>query len=386
VYEDVGRVLKIRALDEAGKLLNDTRQTGFTDSTSRPRTLYLSLRQPIKDAVSLEYTFAEDTEQVAIPFEAQVDIGVAKAGPIEVLGAKARGGSSSPLERPWPPPPKAGTNQVLPPSRAAFVPSAEPNRVSSKNKNITVDLFSLTVGKSPPNELSATRWNNPPSPALQAAGFTIARLMLSAPGATIISVPPDGVTITKFEDDKGTKLSTVVFRDQTQATGYSRRSPDGQQSVVNVSLAAAPTPGATKCTIAGYLEARLAREERVIVAEKGELRKGARFDAGPFRIEVTQLRQVPPETPATSDVGAIEAWFGLYGPVGKVRLVEIADTRSEKVLGSRVITTPTPASDNVGFPVRLNTAPEGSVIVRVRYYDSDEIVRVPFDVTTGIGL
>lgn len=36
--------------------------------------------------------------------------------------------------------------------------------------------------------------------------------------------------------------------------------------------------------------------------------------------------------------------------------------------------------------LRLTSAPSGPVTLRVRHYDSDELVQVPFELSTGIGL
>ena len=200
--------------------------------------------------MALEYTFLEKPEPVRIPFEAQVDIGVAKAGPVEAVeGGKA---PQSHWRRIWPPP-RQDPVEALPPPRAAFNPDAGSQAAAAKAApakldKATVDLFSITVAKPAPSEVKGVEWNTPPSPVFYASGFTIARLLLSTPGASIVSVPPDGITVTRFEDNKGGQLDTTLYRETSASSDPSSptqpcRSPDGEQLLLNLSLASAHDAG-----------------------------------------------------------------------------------------------------------------------------------------------
>ena len=276
--------------------------------------------------MALEYTFLEKPEPVRIPFEAQVDIGVAKAGPVEAVeGGKAPDRTGA---RIWPPP-RQNPVEALPPPRAAFNPDAGSQAAAAKAApakldKATVDLFSITVAKPAPSEVKGVEWNTPPSPVFYASGFTIARLLLSTPGASIVSVPPDGITVTRFEDNKGGQLDTTLYRETSASSDPSSptqpcRSPDGEQLLLNLSLASAPTPGATHCTLTGNVQARVIRGERTDATEKLELRKGEAFAAGPFQGTVTE-RQTPLFVPAPQDTGEHEAWILVSGPVARLRL------------------------------------------------------------------
>ena len=402
VEGDASRIQRLRVMERGGKVLNDDRRSRFgTSSTDRPATVYLNLQSLPKDAIVLEFTYQEKTELVRIPFEAQVDIGVTKAGPIQALdaGTPARGGS-----RPWPPP-REVPGQSMPPRRAAFDPARIPQTNAPKSDSVkldkaTVDLFSLTVAKPLPSEMKGSEWKTPPSPAFYASGFTVVRLLLSTPGADILSLAPDAVSISRFEDDKGGQLDTAVYRETSPSYSssysgspssgtwpYVRRSTDGQQTLLHLSLATAPTPGATRCTLAGKIQARIGRSETTNTVAALELKNGQSFTAGPFTGRVETIRQSAPSTPATRDGAEIELWLSLKGPVARLRLIEFLDSAGKPMA---VLSTATDDARGERAETRtlfrFSTPPTGSVGVRVRYYESDEMVQVPFELSTGIGL
>jgi hypothetical protein len=67
----------------------EERQPSYSsESSGRTTTVYLTVRGSAKDPVTLEFNYAEKVEPVRIPFEAQVDLGVTKAGPVESWDGK----------------------------------------------------------------------------------------------------------------------------------------------------------------------------------------------------------------------------------------------------------------------------------------------------------
>ncbi len=392
---DASRVQKIRVLDAADNVLNDGRQNRVTEyeSGDRPVTTHLTLRNPPKQPVTLEYTYTEKTESVKIPFEAQVDIGVAKAGPIEPSEGKPR---KSAEVRTWPPP-RDAVAAALPPVRTAFNPTNEVRTATkpgaAKFTNAAVDLFSITVAKPTPAEAKDARWAAAPAATFYASGFTVARLLLSTPGLSIVSVPADGINVTRFEDDKGGRLDTALYRDTSSplyssSSQYARRSAEGQQVLLNLSLASAPTPGATRCTLAGSVRATVTRGELTNTSPTLELQSGKEFIAGPFKGKFGAVRQLAPFTPSSFDGTEIEAWLTLSGPIDKVRTVELLDS-TQRVLNSNRIDLPerpNAAAENINYGLRLAAAPTGPVTLRICHHESSEIIEVPFEISTGIGL
>jgi hypothetical protein len=260
-----------------------------------------------------------------------------------------------------------------------------------------VDLFSLTIGKPAPGEVENVMWNNPPSPNFLASGFTVARLLISTPDVSIISIPPDGVRITRFEDDKGIKHDTTIYQDSRVSSfapwSSASTSPDGQQALLQVSLTSAPSPGATKCTLAGTVRARVSKNEHSDESTPAPLMKNSSIKVGPFDCRIVELRQLPAMTP-TAPPSQTEALVHIQGNVSRIRWVELIDAATNQSLSDRrdlwggmnndeyrdQLTTTT-----TQIFLRTAQVPE-KVMLRIRSYDRAEIVEIPFEVTTGIGL
>jgi len=385
---DAARVQKIRILDQKLNVMGEGRLSSF-EVGDRPANASLNVRGTPKDALTLEITYLEKADRMRIPFEAQVDIGVAKAGPIEVgtVTTPNRTGTQT-----WPPPRENAQN--LPARRPAFNP--DENKVATNAnprivESAAVDIFSLSVGKSDPSDSPSTIWKNPPPPSFHAAAFTTARLMLSVPEVSILSVAPDGVSITRFEDDKGAKLDTTLYR-ETLSASYSsfpptRYSPDGQQMLLTLALVGSPSPGATRCILGGEIRARVGRGESTNFADKVDLRRGDTFTVGPFTGKVTTLRETPPLQPPFTGLN-FELWLSISGPVNKLRSIEILD-RDGKPFNSTPVAPgdfPSAQSGELRCAFHLPTPIKGAVRFKFCYYLSDEIVRVPFELNTGIGL
>lgn len=391
------RIQKARVLDSNGKVLSDHNMFRL-GTGERGSTAYITLRSAPKDPVTIEYTYLEKVESVRIPFEAQVDVGVAKAGPIEPGEGKSPRKTGA---RVWPPP-RENPEFDLPPRRAAFDPAAKmAGRTPPppmKPDKASVDLFSLTVAKPAPGEVKGVTWKNPPSPSFYPSGFTMARLLLTVPGGSILSVPPEGITVNRFEDDKGGKLDTTLYREADSSFSspyYAWRSPDEQQTLLNVSLASAPTPGATRCTLTGQVEAKVARGEITNSSPKLEFKRGQSFTAGPFTVKIDMVRQVPAITPSNPDNSQIEAWLSIAGPNDQIRSLELLDESGNPITMRRVdapglrseygtLGLERESTRNRSF--RLSSAPSGPVSLRVRSYGSTELVKIPFELSTGVGL
>ena len=320
---DAARIQKIRILDEKENVVGEGRLSSF-EIGDRPANASLNLRGTSKGVVTLEITYLEKAERIRIPFEAQVDIGVAKTGPIEpgTMTNPKRAGTQT-----WPPPRENAQN--LPARRPGFNP--DENKVATNAnprivESAAVDIFALSVGKPDPSESPSAVWKNPPSPSFHAAAFTTARLMLSVPGVSILSIPPDGVSITRFEDDKGAKLDATLYRENLSAS-YSafppvRYSPDGEQMLLTLALAGSPSPGATRCTLGGEIRAQVGRGQATNLTDKVDLRRGDTFTVGPYTGKVTTLRETPSFQPPFTGLN-FELWLFISGPVNKLRAVEI---------------------------------------------------------------
>jgi hypothetical protein len=392
VSGDATRVHRIRLLDAAGTSLHDERlgRTSGSEIGERATSVFLTLRSMPKEPVTLEFSYVEKLRTVRIPFEAQVDIGYAKAGPItpaEPSAPKRR------TELNWPPPPKeeqASLPQTRPPVDIAAAPSRAAAETATK---ASIDLFSFAVAKAPQTEVNISKWRHPPSKGFHASGYTVARLMLSTPGATILSVPPEGLAIKQFADDKVGPLDTSTYREGFGSAGPQqlRRSPEGDQALLTLSFASAPTPGATRCTLSGTVQAKVARGEVTNTASNVDMRSGNTFTNGPFTIKIVQVRQIAPLSPGFRDPEQVELWVEFTGPVSRIRSVEILGISDGKeillnpnriVLAEMGMTRP----DYANHVFKLSSAPVKPPTFRIRHFTTDELVQVPFEISTGIGL
>lgn len=426
VTGDATRIRQVRVLSKDGTRIDndEVRQHNrFTDhgvrgaGGERVSTLHVNI-PPAQDEVTIEYDYAQKVEDVRIPFEAQVDIGQTRVVPIEAAAREPAGhegprGDARAKERPqepgarrakpWPPPPvgAATPGAGFPPRRAAFdpatrpvpgTPAADDNAGNPKLEKAAVDLFSLTVSKPAPGEAEGAAWQNPPPRFFAPGGFTIARLMLLTPDATIMSVPPDGVTITRFEDEKG-RHDTTVYAEPTPRGGFRNDrslvlTPDGRQALLAVTMASAPTPGATRCTLAGEIKAQVARGDKSEASEPVPFAKGHRVRVGPATIRFGDIRQHPPLTPAPH--GDVERGLARRDRVGQGPVDRAARRRHRA-------TARPPARRHVererhvqGQQHELRPALRPTP-ARARHrarapHREDRGGDVPFEVTTGIGL
>lgn len=399
IENDPSRIQKVRATgSDNNTTVQPDQAARYSRQAVRPTgsTVYLNMVAK-SDSLPLELTYAEKVEDVRVPFEAQVDMGVTKGGPIDTSGAKDAKPSPPKAEirnRPWPPPPVQQQEQAaLLERREPFNPSTRPTEPRVVEKS-AVDVFSLTIGKPAPSEVQGVKWQNPPSSIFRASGFTIARLMLSTPGVTILGVPPDGVVISKFEDDKG-KHDTTYYGDQ-QASYYPRpytfTSPDGQQALVTISMTSAPNSGATTCTLAGSVHATVARGEHTTESKPFAAKKGETVQIGPCTFGIGELRLAPPMMPGQALIPAYsaeyQAMITINGPADRIRSIEVLDAQSKVVLGQarNYLGDPNMGSTSRTMPIGMRPPTSDNLMLRVNYYDKAELVEIPFDITTGIGL
>jgi hypothetical protein len=281
---------------------------------------------------------------------------------------------------------------TLPSRRTAFS-TGTVTLDSRRVTNAAADLFSLTIGKPAPGEVPGVKWNNPPSSVFLASGFTIARVMISTPGVSILNIPADGISISKFEDDKG-KHEPSYYRD-ARSSGYQAyfapTSPDGQQTLVTISMTSAPSPGATRIALAGTIRANAARGDHVDESKAFSAKKNESIKVGPYTFQVIEMHAAPVMSPATMVYqppygAAYEMILSAQGAADRIRSIDVLDAQTRQVIGQyrNLMRETNGSSQNFFFGMR---EPAGDqLMLRVSYYDKAEVVEIPFDINTGIGL
>ena len=379
---EAGSVRNVRVLSSAGGVLQervDARNDNYNERANTTFTLYIPSGN---EELVLEFSYYEKIDTVKIPFEAQVDIGQTKVGPIEAGQPAAK----ADRRRPWPPP--ADDRVELAPHRPGFSPATQPAATAQpKIERPSVDLFSLTLGKPSTEEESSAKWQNTPSPTLRPRGFTLARLLLSVPDASILTILPTDLTLTGFSDDKTAKIDAGISANYL--SNYSRSNiaqvtRDGQQALVTLPIDAPVTPGATKATIVGSIKATVGRSEKVVPSRPLELKVGEKFTAGPYQITLTDVRQPPPQSIDYPSDNGYTLVYTIKGPIKQLRLLELGQTRQMAAGFSGYYNQDAP-TDETAIQFMMPQLPDKPTM-SVKYFDKVETVTLPFEVSTTLGL
>jgi hypothetical protein len=381
-------VRNVRVTTAGGAVLQERSEPRFDYPERSPISINLNIPSG-NDEIVLDLSYFEKLDTVKIPFEAQVDIGHAKAGPIEPGQPNKAPGADR--RRAWPPP--ANEQIELPARRASFAPPTQPTVVPEGPTVIkpTVDLFSLTLGKPPTDVVAAAHWAAQPSSQFVPRGFTVARLLLSIPDGVILAIPAGDMALSSFGDDKTPKVAAGIS--DSFINNYSRRniamvSREGQQALINFPIDAAVTPGATKATIAGSVKASVGRAEKTVTLDPVELKAGTKLTAGPFEVTVRDVYQAPPMTPEAGPETQITATLHIKGPIRQIRSVQLGTISPMPIQGSAAYPyyneQPEPIETTV--QIMLPRTPTEKQPITVRYFDKVETVTLPFELSTTLGL
>jgi hypothetical protein len=397
---DASRIRRIRVLADGDRVLQENVQARFDQESARnSNTFYMNVPTGT-DEITLEYQIAQRIEPIQIPFEAQVDIGQVKAGPIGAPAAgpaALRGGRATA----WPPPARPAAPAPSLPPRRPTVPPPPPRPAQAANRppvpapttapvleKTAIDLFGISINKPAPGEVEGVKWANPPGANFRAAGLRTLRLMVTTPDRFILAIPPNSTTITRFEDNLATHPTAGLLPEELNVFTQSvpaAISADGRQALLTIMLAGAPAPGATSCTIAGSMRAKVSKSSPTVRSEAVPLFSNQSFKAGPYEGTFTNV-----VLPAGAEANLLQTQVAvnIKGPVNELASIELEDTETKQSVaslswGARLENS---RSDNLGFTMMIRQTPPEQVVVRIRYNDGVEMVEIPFEIKTGIGL
>lgn len=380
-------IRNVRVTSPSGTMLQERGVPSNDGYTDRP-TVSVNLSIPSgNEEVMVEFSYFEKLDTIKIPFEAQVDIGHAKSGPIEV-GAPAKAPGTD-RRRAWPPP--ADERIDLPTRRTGFAPATQPTGNPNQPLAIkpVVDLFSLTLGKPAPDEVAAATWNAKPSSTFRPRGFTLARLLLTVPDAVILSITANDLSLTRFGDDKTPNVEAginSIFVNNSSRTNIAMMSREGQQALVTLPIDAAITPGATKANIAGSVKAAVGRGEKILTTEPVELKAGTKLTAGPYELLVSNVYQSPPQ----SAEGGYDAGFAVTvtvkGPIRQLRTISLPGSSNYGAPMNYGVTYDQGEQTQTNIQLNLQKLPTENQPITLRYFEKVETVTLPFDLSTTLGL
>lgn len=214
----------------------------------------------------------------------------------------------------------------------------------------------------------------------QQAGTSLA-LLAQQPGGGLISFDEKASEIASFTDDTGTNLLGDHDTTFTVFGPMASISKDAKSALVEINGLGLPSRGAKVFHARGALRFKHATKTKTAKIENVALKAETKFEAGPFKFVVSQVGK-----PDWGD-SAIEVTLTTKQNTDAVREVRFLDgdgnTVESEDLGSGYMGFGDDFTYHLAFG--LSKAAETATI-EVEYWDDLEVVTIPFDLKTGLGL
>ena len=378
---------QVRLLDTNGvNVVTDDGWPEVRQDFLKHQRLVFPVNKTVTDDMTLEILHHRTASEVLIPFEAQVDLGYTKAGPVQPVVAAA---SSQSTKRVWAQ--KMVSQEIALPPRRPPMEGVAPDEAGGPTAP-RVDLFSLTLGKPPPAEKPGTPWNADPAPQLLAAGFTQARLLITTPGMCIVGPATDEpIEIHRFEDDVTGPLGTSYYVPE-HSYGFHMMpfhmpySPSGDQMLAAVSMVSTPGKGAARCRLAGRGSMRIAKDVEFLPSGPIEPLAGEVVTLGPYQCTVIAVRMQEPTTPLPQQGGEAQLHLSIKGPLNRLLTIEALGAQQQSLFrtshGLPNMSSPPETEQRISLPIRQQA--QGVMLLRLRTCGSVEILKVPFDLNFGL--
>jgi hypothetical protein len=255
----------------------------------------------------------------------------------------------------------------------AFAVAADEKK--DDTKKMSVRVFGLSIYKPKPEDRTRGFYFGP---------STTVQAVISVPDKAILTLDQKASKLTSFTDDKKTNLYKTVafgFSQPWVSPYYSPLSKDRKSIAVNFQGNQAPATGANKILIKGSVAVICGKDEKTAEKKDLEFKKGTKAKFGPLELEITTpypgapnltfvftsdkpiIKDVKFTDPDGKAVNASTGFGGIAPPGGKIRTVYYLNTPFGKK------------------PEKLE-----KVTIKLTYYDKTETVKVPIDLSTGIGL
>jgi hypothetical protein len=233
------------------------------------------------------------------------------------------------------------------------------------------------VAPGPEEEMRAFNWT---------PGVTVA-LLVNVPGGGVIDVEDDVSKLTVFRDDKGKDLlksggGEGVF----ERAGFGMMpqiSKDGRLVLLEAQAPGCPTKGAAALRLSGEAVLRVASKTEEFAAQNVAIKPNTPIQAGPIPFTVFSVGK--------PDFGGEEYQLqvGLQArkEVSSVADIRFFDAAGKKLEVQRSMTSST--GDGVNATVQwlylLKDKPDAVKVV-ITYWTDMRQVRIPFDLSVGLGL
>lgn len=441
----VEAISKVTGFDENGQPLNVA--IGNRNVSARPEVpsqLVLHIGTAV-ERVQLQFTYAKQVRDQVVPFEAQVDLGVARVRkmPDEELNAARE--KEQPETRQAPPEPQ-GDGQRRPavwpepmepgkfPERqeARWPEEGERDAIAAEDagpqlQGARVQPLSVAASGSPehdrpvgietttdpnsgvPVTRPASGWPVNPALLFQPFGGTQLQLLISVPNERLAGLDLRGIRIDNFSDDTGAQLSTELAVTATPPAPFrSLDEPiaplaayvlrlDGREALLRLGLKESPTRGAQQIRVRGSIPALLAGPLQRVESQLVDLRPGSELapEGAGFTAVVRSVSSAPP-TPAPPVAGPppqAGAWLLLTVqsdlPPERLQSVRMV-TENDEPLASTLqshqsVSAASGQSRTHYYQLHVSTKAD-RVKVQWEFLGESKPGVVPFDIVVGVGL
>jgi hypothetical protein len=252
----------------------------------------------------------------------------------------------------------------------------------STQSDITIEAHGLRIGKPVPgyNDDELTFDRMPPG--------TSVGLLIKVPQGGLVVFDCDSSKLKSFIDDKGKDLTKPDIKKEYGLLPpfevVPHISEDGKLCRATLTVPGIPAKDATKMTISGEVVMKIATQKKDYSAEKIELKKDTKINAGPIPLNITR-------------VGKPELSGGEYNFAivleAKQNLDSIADIQFFDAAGKKIESNRCGVSwDNlkpmndytVSWEYQLKDKVDAAKIV-ITYWDDMKTVVVPFNLKIGVG-
>jgi hypothetical protein len=207
---------------------------------------------------------------------------------------------------------------------------------------------------------------------------TTVQALVTLPGKVILGVDQKASKLTSFTDDKKTDLTkskVKTFFTIPWLDAYASISKDKHSCAVRLRGQNAPAAGASKIRLKASLVVVCGSGEKTAEKKDVKVEKGTKEKVGPVELEV----------PAPFPGGSYQVVFRSDLPV--IKNVEFLDADGKAVKSFGGFTQP-PLFDNAKYQTTytLTDKKVTKVTVKLTYYEKTEKVKVPLDLSFGVGL
>jgi hypothetical protein len=211
-------------------------------------------------------------------------------------------------------------------------------------------------------------------------GVTLA-LLVQIPDGGIIDLDDDASKLDKFTDDKGTNL--LVGGDtwgKVGIGGFASISKDGKACLAELNGKSVPIKGATQVWASGTLVLKCASKKKTVQHKKIALKKGTKIPGAiPFTIDKVGK-------PDWGDA-ALQVTLAAKQDLSSVAEIKFFDAQGKEIESSSAGSSSMRMGPVVNIKRSFNLKKKATnVTIAVTYWTDMRIVKLPFNVKTGVGM